>query len=278
MAEEKTYQHIVSEGYLKAWIPPTLPPGREGQVWVIQKNDPGDKRLRSPKNHFGKNDHYTGTTEHGRDLQIENALGKSETAFGRVIAQVKRQERLRLKDLVHLSFFTAGMMVRVEAFTDRVAKMLTTVRSQMRRLEERSNGSHEQSDQLARELENIVPDTVGIGVIESQKVLDLMMLTIFTVDDEVGFITSDVPCSMCIPRPSRVPLYPSLYDPHVEVILPLSPHHVALYSWQGEGFRYASGNRMLVDKMNARTLGWCRNEFVSWKGIVRDEWFQRLSN
>src|ERR1039458_9318324 len=56
---EKEYQHIIPQGYLKAWCPPDPPPGRAGQVWVVQKANPEDKVLRSPKNHFGRENQYT---------------------------------------------------------------------------------------------------------------------------------------------------------------------------------------------------------------------------
>jgi hypothetical protein len=67
------------------------------------------------------------------------------------------------------TFLTSGMIVRIETVTDPVAIMMMTVQRQMRRLEEKRNGSHEQSDQLARELKNIVPNTVSTGAIENRK-------------------------------------------------------------------------------------------------------------
>lgn len=66
---EKEYQHIIPQGYLRAWCPPAAPPGRARQVWVIQKANPEDKELKAPKNHFGQEDHYTLTTNGTRDLR-----------------------------------------------------------------------------------------------------------------------------------------------------------------------------------------------------------------
>lgn len=82
---ENKYQHIIPQGYLKAWCTPDPPPGHKGKIWVIQKANPDDKVLKSPKNHFGRDDHYTISAGGGRDLQIEKALGKTETAFSKVM-------------------------------------------------------------------------------------------------------------------------------------------------------------------------------------------------
>ena len=129
---------------------------------------------------------------------------------------------------------------------------------------------------MARELKNIVPNTVSIGVIENQKVLNLMRLTIFTADDEAGFITSDSPCSMQIPRHiffrcihrSTIPMWNSR-------CLFLSQQRRRILVAKGCVSIRCTGNPTLANEVNGRTLGWCRTEFVSWKGIVRGEWFGR---
>src|ERR1039457_4020296 len=113
---EKEYQHIIPQGYLKAWCPPAPPPGRAGQVWVVQKANPEDKVLRSPKNHFGRENQYTVTTNGTRDLSVENALAKVENTFSHVMSRLKQQHPLRPKDRVYLSFFAAAMFARVEPF------------------------------------------------------------------------------------------------------------------------------------------------------------------
>jgi hypothetical protein len=92
------------------------------------------------------------------------------------------------------------------------------------------------------------------------------------VDDDAGFVTSDVPCSVCVPLPPPFGQRPFLGHMDVEVTLPLSPHHLAVYSWKGPRLQYRLGNRSLVDEANLRTISRCLKEFVSWKGIVRDEW------
>src|ERR1022692_812555 len=47
----------------------------------------------------------------------------------------------------------------------------------------------------------------------------------------------------------------------------------AIYTWMAKQVRYKLGTRRLVDEINSRIMSRCVKEFVSWKGIVRAEWF-----
>jgi hypothetical protein len=245
-------------------------PGRAGQVWVIQKSNPEDKELKSPRSHFGRENHYTVTTNETRDLRIENALAKVESTFAQVMSRLKRQQRLRPKDRVYLSFFTAAMFARVEPFTNTVIKALRTVKAQAERLAHKDCTSNGLSQEVGTALNNVVGDTVSVGVIENQKMLERMSLTILTVDDDAGFITSDAPGCLCIPGTA---LHPFLGHYDVEAMLPLSPRHLAIYTWTAKQVRYKLGIRWLVDEANSRIMSRTVKEFVSWKGIVRAEWF-----
>ena len=44
---EHKYQHIIPEVHLRRWEAPNLGPGRNGQIWVIQKDELTNK-IRSP--------------------------------------------------------------------------------------------------------------------------------------------------------------------------------------------------------------------------------------
>jgi hypothetical protein len=190
---------------------------------VVQKANPEDKALKSPRTSFGRNNHYTVTTSGVRDLSIEDALGKVETSFAHVMTRLKRGDELLPKDNVALSFFTAGMRARVESSTNKISKMLRTIQAQADRLAQKNRGtSSELSKEIGESLKEVPGNTVGIGVVETQKILERMSLTIFTVDDDAGFITSDAPCCLCVPGA----LHPHLGHEGVEVTLPLSPRHL----------------------------------------------------
>jgi hypothetical protein len=188
------------------------------------------------------------------------------------MVRIKQKQALRPKDRAHLSFFAAAMLARVEPFTDAIGRMLRGVQMQARRLEEKRASNNKLSDEIAEELVNHVGDTVSIAVVQNQKMLERTNLTIFTVDDDDGFITSDSPGCLCVPGPPPVELHPFGGHKGVEFTLPLSPHHLAIYTWTGGRVRYQLETRRLVDEANSRTVSGCVKEFVSWKGTVRREW------
>jgi hypothetical protein len=126
---------------------------------------------------------------------------------------------------------------------------------------------------LSNGIKNCLPNLAGalvsVGVIEYSKLLSKMNLSVFTTDDDAGFVTGDEPCCVCVPGGRN----PFLGHPDVEVTMPLSPQLVAYYSWKVTPSMYAKWDRSKVDRLNSRTIATCKKEFVSWKGVVRDEWF-----
>jgi hypothetical protein len=54
--------------------------------------------------------------------------------------------------------------------------------------------------------------------------------------------------------------------------MPLTPR-LAYYSWKIQPRMYEKWDQRNVDRLNARTISGCQKEFVSWKGVVRGEWF-----
>src|ERR1039458_712926 len=126
-------QHVIPHGYLKAWACPTAPPGKKGCLWVIQKNDPDDKKLRSPKKHFSQKDRYTVNTGNVRVLNVEKALNVIETDFGKVRQLLDARRPLTQEHRVALVFFAAAMMTRVESYPERVGGMLKRIQQQAAR-------------------------------------------------------------------------------------------------------------------------------------------------
>lgn len=237
-----------------------------------QKADPANKVLRSPKNYLIRDDHYTIETSGGRDLQVENALGKTEAAFGEFMARLESNQSRRPKDDVFLSFFVASMLARVEPFTGAVESMLSTVHRQAKEIEKEFGCDSRLSNEVAESLQGNPGKTVRAAVLGNQETLARMNLKILRVDDEDGLVTSDAPVCLCDPT---CPLPPYLGACGVEVTLPLSPRHLAIYVWPPRQVRGELGTRQLVDEINARTVGDCLREFVSWKGVVRNEGLTR---
>ena len=103
---------------------------------------------------------------------------------------------------------------------------------------------------------------------ENADLLIKINLSVFYTDDEAGFVTGDNPCFPCVPGDPP----PFLGHPDVELTFPLTPNHLAFYSWKLPSLVYRKADRRMVDEANSRTIAGCRKEFISWKGLARNEW------
>jgi hypothetical protein len=102
--------------------------------------------------------------------------------------------------------------------------------------------------------------------------LDLLVLT---TNDEVGFITSDNPCSWVDPEiHKRPPFYQTvgLAYPSIEISLPVSPRQAILLQRQG-GTGHCVAPDRLVDEINRRTRAYCTEYFVVNTKTTRPIWF-----
>jgi hypothetical protein len=262
-------QHIIPQVYLRRWAAPNLGPGRKGQVWVIQKDDLTKKAPKSPKSIFWKSDHYTIRNGPERDLRVENALGTIEKDLPKVHAKLDKNESITGLERVILTFFTAAMLSRVEAQANWMADSLREDRDQVVRLEAKHGIEPVASSHLENELRNVNSGVVIAGLMHRANMLWRMNLSIFTTDDALGFVTSDNPCSVVVPG-----AWPAFIGHrNVEITLPLTPQHLAFYSWLAPPIMYQSFSADQVANCNMRTIGQSEREFVSWRGEVRDSWF-----
>jgi hypothetical protein len=271
---EFKYQHIIPQVYLRRWEAPNLGPGRKGQIWVIQKDDLTKKEPRSPKSVFAKPDHYTMWKGPDRNLRVEEALGIIERDLPKVYAKFDKQEPIAAEERVFLTFFTAAMLSRVESQSEWMADSLTNIWYQTVRLEEKENIEPVASSNLEREMMNLNGGVVRAGLMQRARMLMGMGLTILTTHDVTGFITGDDPCSLNV-QSGRV----YIGNPTVEIILPLTPSHAALFTGPpllmrfGAPGTYQEASADQVNECNARTMYHCRKQFVSRTAEVRDLWF-----
>jgi len=268
-------QHIIPQVYLRRWAAPNLGPGRKGQVWVIQKDDLTKKEPKSPKSIFCKPDHYTMWKGSDRDLRVEKALGMIETDLPKVYARLDKNEPITGLERVILTSFTSAMLSRVESQANWMAESLSEIWYQTARLEEKENIEPVASANLEKEMLNLNGGVVRAGLMVRMRMLWGMSLSILTTADETGFITGDDPCSMNVRDGGRV----YIGNPTVEIVLPLTPHHAALFagpplrSRLGSPGLYREISADLVEECNIRTMTQCQKQFVSLRGEVRDSWF-----
>jgi len=264
---DKKKQHIIPKAYLRAWSDPAAPQGKGGFIWVIQRVTL-EKALKSPASCFCDEDRYTIQSGGNRNLAVENALAVVEGWFGTAQKMLMADRQLSPENVVHVAFFAAAMMSRTQHFPEKIGGMLRTIQRQAARLAAKAGTPPSLSDTIERELPDIDGTTVRSGLIEFVQIIIRMNLFVLVTDDEAGFVTGDNPCAVCVPGDPR----PFLGHPDVEFTLPLSPRHLAMYSWKVPTKMPSNLNRAKVDEVNSRTVAACRKEFVSWKGTVRSEW------
>ena len=266
---DKEQQHVIPRGYLKSWACPNPPAGRSGMIWVVRKDNPEERALKSPKKYFREPDRYTLDTGDARNLAVENALSRCEAWFAQALSNIAGRKPLTGDDRVKLAFFAAAMMLRTHRIPTAVDRMLRTIQMQAHKQEGKANINHSFSDGISELLPSIVGKVVADGLPEMAFVLFRMNISLLVTDDDAGFVTGDEPCSVIVPGAwNACPTHPD-----VEIILPLSPQCAALYSWKVSRTFHATLDRKTVDRLNSRTVGQCTHEFVSWKGTVRPEWF-----
>jgi Protein of unknown function (DUF4238) len=261
-------QHIIPEGYLKAWSAPNAPKSSIGSVWVVQKANPSEKALEPPTNYFCGPETYTIKAGGGRNLAIENALAMIEGDFGRVRKRLQATKPLDAKDRTILAHFCGAMLSRTGTLASTLREINQRSRNQATRLEEKED--IEPSLRLSTAIDEFLPDiegeAVGAGLHVIPGMLFRMHLSIFVTEDEAGFVTGDNPALICTGDQR-----PFLGHQDAECTVPLSPNHMAFYSWKVKPMLYPTWRRAHVDQINSRTIACCDKEFVSWKGIVRPE-------
>jgi hypothetical protein len=103
-------------------------------------------------------------------------------------------------------------------------------------------------------------------------VLSRMNLTIFTTEDDVGFVSSDNPCAWLDPEgPRRRP--PSLQSKTIEVLMPVSLRRLALLSWADDLPSYQAAGPLQVDEANRLQQMWCEQYIVVRRDKVKPVWF-----
>lgn len=107
-------------------------------------------------------------------------------------------------------------------------------------------------------------------------VLFSMNLTICTTDDPLGFITSDAPAVMDNPKIDGMGFYgqSGLAQKDVEVTLPLTPEHLALFTHKRGDALYVPLPTFLADEANRTTYFFSQSEFISRTGQMKDVWFE----
>ncbi len=269
-------QHVIPNCYLKAWCDPRSPAGQTPYIWRIQR-DGSDKAKKSPEKSFVASDRYTVKLPNGeRNLVIEQTLSGIENDFVRVLTRIRRREKLTAHDRARLCVFAAAMHTRTLAMGDHWKKTHQELHEKVVALEKHHNAEPVTSFETATMVEYAPQLLLATSLDIQPPLLFQMALSIMVSDDELGFITSDMPCVWFNPEAYKLPPFyrsPGLAQREIQVTLPLTPQHLMVISHHHEYPQYVNVKQGAVDEFNRITRFHCDKEFVSWKGETRPYWF-----
>jgi hypothetical protein len=261
MTKTHKKQHTIPRSYLASWLEPVTPPGQTSAIHLVSKGDQTVRR-KSPVKTFTETDRYTIHLKDGtRDLRVENALSQVESDFQGVLRALRQKLKLLPLHRRKLAVFTAAMLGRSKRQRDWMLgqwKQVQDIVDQVERAHDAGTASSEEmADFLANHHARLVVETIQTVT----PILLIMNLKIFTSDDPNGFISSDTPAVMCNPFAYKYPpkyRAPGFAQRNIEVTLPLSPHHFAMYSHGLPTFSYSALDKNMVDELNRRTAAFAR--------------------
>jgi Protein of unknown function (DUF4238) len=269
-------QHTIPKSYLAAWLEPNTPHGQDPAIFRISK-DSKEVRRRSPANSFTETDRYTVRLQDGtRDLTVEHFLGGIENDFQGVLDTIRLRQPLTAPERALICAFTGAMLGRSKQQGDWLLKQELEHLEQIKDLERTHNIEPVASQAKEESIKNYHAQLVVNAIQIFTPVLFMMNLTICTTDDPLGFITSDAPAVMDNPKIQGMVFYgqPGLAQKDVEITLPLTPEHLALFTHKRGDALYVPLPIFLADEANRTTYFFCQSEFISHTGQMKDAWFE----
>jgi hypothetical protein len=261
-------------------------------VWRFRKRG-GEGQRKAPHNIFAETDFYTIHLPGGqRDLSLEHGLGTLEDKFCQIrSARIANRQVFSTEDKVWFCAFVAAMHFRTRAqrsalqrqwghalrIAEDVQQSLDKMTPEQLRqyrppsyLGQTSGSSLTISD--VKKLADHPIQHMLLPTIERDlPVLAKMNLVIFTVEDDIGFVTSDHPCvwfNPAVAGRSR----PMLQSRTIEVTMPISPDCLALLCWENVP-HYKKMTVSDADEANRFQQIACEEHFIVRRNATRPVWF-----
>ncbi|HEY7001954.1 MAG TPA: DUF4238 domain-containing protein [Candidatus Udaeobacter sp.] len=292
---KKRHQHIIPECYLKEWCDPLTPPGHEPYIWIISP-DGSNKKRKSPRKSFTETDFYTVKLADGsRNLVIEDSLSVIEDRFTRLRREaISRERQLDLDPRGVLCVFTAMMSVRTMPERRSLTKSFTELHEMTESLERQfqPGGQRVASLETERWKDQGHQFTIGHSIDFVSGELFEMHLCFLVAAHQQRFITSDHPCVWFNPEAYKWPPMlrgPGLAQKDIEITLPISPTHLAYFSWKrlpvlvkrdgkerAEGCDYLQISDRFVGELNRRTRAFCDTCIISQTAETQARWFENV--
>jgi hypothetical protein len=234
---QKKRQHVIPECYLKAWCDPATPADYEPYIWIISENGT-TKKKRAPRKSFVETEFYTVPLQDGtRNLVIEDSFSLIEDRFARLYREkIGLGADLDQTDRGLLCVFAAMMSSRTKSERRSLTKSFTEMHEMTKALEEQyTPEQHDASNETAAWRDYGHHMSIGHSINFISDALFRMRSSIFIAAQNQRYVTSDCPCGWFNPEAYRWPPFyrsPGLAQERIEITLPLSPTHLAFFSWQ----------------------------------------------
>jgi hypothetical protein len=267
-------QHSVPRSYLAAWCDPATPNG--AYLWVCLKDRSARPRRLSPRRAFTVPDMNTLVKGGQRNLALESAYARIESAFGKVKDKIVSGVQPVDQDIEAIVCFVAAQMVRTSKFR---------AGWQLVRRDEGDQLASITDPELRSAIEAITAtilanDTKLISFFslpESIRRLRKMRLTLLRTNQQPGFITSDSPCCVVQYRDQlEIPLQ-CLESPTGNVLMPLSPTVLALFDHSPNEHQMIElfPDQPIAHEANALLWRGAVERVVLPGGMTRPEWFSQ---
>jgi len=277
MSEPKS-QHVIPRCYLKQFVDPNTPPGQEPYVWIFDRKSKRGRK-RAPKNILIETDLYTFEVEDGKkDYALEKSLSQIESEYATVFDNtISRRVPLNEYEHVTLCAFVAAMLQRtlkqkdnIEDFFDRLSKMTEDL--------ERQHGlPPEKSLELKHAKDNAHKLSIIWTLPYATTIFSKMNLAFLCASRRGSFITSDAPCFLFNSQLQWQRFHGAgLGQKHVEVLMPLSPEILVLFSWVNNMRGYLGLGEDLIHECNRMVVGYAHQYFIANSSRVKRRWFRRF--
>ena len=228
-----------------------------------------------------------------RNLVIEDSFSVIEDRFTRLRREAISSERQLDPDARGLlCVFMAMMWSRTKA----ERRSLTNNFTELHEMTESLERQFQPEGQVAASLETERwkdyghQFTIGHTIDFVSHALFHMHVCIFVAAHQQRFITSDCPCGWFNPEAYKWPPMlrsPGLAQKDIEITLPMSPTHLAYFSWQrlpilvnrdgkerAEGCDYRRISDRFVGELNRRTRAFCDTCIISQTAETQARWFE----
>lgn len=294
-------QHFVPQCYTKAWCDPAAPAGPKSSpyVWVFDRDGSNPSR-KAPANLFTETDIYTIEGVDGeRDLRLEHGFQELEDKFTKIRNLAFNQRKWpSAQDMAWLFGFVATAQARTQANRDHHREQWGNIRKRMEDFQDSYEQASPKQKKAFERMATPPSSRSGSGMtIEQVKELEaapiqLMIATVvktvmqafskmhvavLCANDEVGFVTSDNPCTWFDPEAYKLPPFyrgAGLAMRTTEVTLPISPSQCLAITHRPELTGFVDVQQRIVDELNYRHIAHCNNKFISRSPSTRPIWFE----